>query len=94
MPLHSSNELRVLFLTLNSTSKLAPPFNETELLQSLVLQFLTHDGYIETAQAFAGEVHSEKKALSLDPNAVIHGCDVKEDEDAGHRQRIDMVKDP
>jgi hypothetical protein len=23
----------------------------------------------------------------LDPNAVIYGFDVKEDEDAGHRQR-------
>jgi hypothetical protein len=61
--------------------------NETELVQSLVLQFLTHDGYVETARAFAGEVHSEKKALSLDPNAIIRGFDVKEDQDAGNRQR-------
>jgi hypothetical protein len=52
-----------------------------------VLQFLQHDGYVETARAFAEEVHAEKKALSLDPNAVINGFDVKEDEDAGYRQR-------
>lgn len=71
-----------------SISKLAPPLNETELIQSLVLQFLTHDGYVESARAFADEIHSEKKALSLDPDAVIQGCEVKEDEDAGHRQRI------
>ncbi|KAH6682935.1 hypothetical protein B0J14DRAFT_556204 [Halenospora varia] len=71
-----------------STSKLAPPLSETDLIQSLVLQFLTHDGYIETARAFAEEVHSEKKALTLDPNAEIKGPDVKEDQDAGHRQRI------
>ncbi|TAQ88082.1 hypothetical protein B7494_g3622 [Chlorociboria aeruginascens] len=71
-----------------STEDLAPPLNETELIQSLVLQFLTHDGYVETARAFAEELHSEKKALSLDPHAVIHGCDIKEDEDAAHRQRI------
>lgn len=57
----------------------------SDLLQ--VLQFLQHDGYLETARAFAEEVHAEKKALSLDPNAVVHGFDVKEDEDAGHRQR-------
>lgn len=69
-----------------STSKIAPPMSETELIQSLVLQFLTHDGYVETARAFADEVHAEKKALSLDPDAVVHGFDVREDEDAGHRQ--------
>jgi hypothetical protein len=52
-----------------------------------VLQFLTHDGYVETAKVFAEEVRSEKQALSIDRNAVIQGFDVKEDEDAGHRQR-------
>ncbi|KAI9643906.1 hypothetical protein NHQ30_007257 [Ciborinia camelliae] len=70
------------------TIKLAPPLCETELIQSLVLQFLTHDGYVETARAFADEVHSEKKALNMDPDVVIPGFDIKEDEDAGHRQRI------
>lgn len=70
-----------------STAKLAPPLSETELIQSLVLQFLTHDGYVETAKAFSEEVHAEKKALSLDPNAAVNGFEVKEDEDAGHRQR-------
>jgi hypothetical protein len=59
--------------------------------RSQVLQFLQHDGYVETARAFAEEVHEEKKALSLDPNAVIHGFDVKEDEDAGHRQREHLL---
>ncbi|KAH8601031.1 hypothetical protein B0O99DRAFT_589892 [Bisporella sp. PMI_857] len=73
---------------MTSTSQLAPPLNETELIQSLVLQFLTHDGYVETARAFAEEIHSEKAALNLDPNSVINGIDVKEDGDAGHRQRI------
>lgn len=73
---------------MTSTVKLAPPLSETDLIQSLVLQFLTHDGYVETARAFAEEVYSEKKALSLDPNAIVGGVDVKEDEDAGHRQRI------
>ncbi|KAL5324183.1 hypothetical protein ACEPPN_008727 [Leptodophora sp. 'Broadleaf-Isolate-01'] len=75
-------------IEMTSTVKLAPPLSETDLIQSLVLQFLSHDGYVETARAFAEEVYSEKKALSLDPNAIIEGVDVKEDEDAGHRQRI------
>ncbi|RDW62743.1 hypothetical protein BP5796_11045 [Coleophoma crateriformis] len=71
-----------------STSRLAPPLSETDLIQQLVLQFLQHDGYIETARAFAEEVHAEKQALNLDPNTVVESFNVKEDEDAGHRQRI------
>ncbi|TVY65664.1 Uncharacterized protein LSUE1_G007172 [Lachnellula suecica] len=71
-----------------STSKLAPPLSETELIQSLVLQYLTYNGHTETAKAFADEVYAEKKALTLDPNEEVQGFDVKEDEDAGHRQRI------
>ncbi|KAG4432636.1 hypothetical protein IFR05_011889 [Cadophora sp. M221] len=75
-------------IEMTNTVKLAPPLSETDLIQLLVLQFLSHDGYVETARAFAEEVYSEKKALSLDPNAIIEGVDIKEDEDAGHRQRI------
>ncbi|KAH7356846.1 CTLH/CRA C-terminal to lish motif domain-containing protein [Rhexocercosporidium sp. MPI-PUGE-AT-0058] len=75
-------------IEMTNTVKLAPPLSETDLIQSLVLQFLSHDGYVETARAFAAEVHSEKKALSLDPNAIIEGVDVKEDEDASHRQPV------
>ncbi|CZT06326.1 related to human RANBPM NP_005484.1 [Rhynchosporium graminicola] len=71
-----------------STAKLASPLDETDLIQSLVLQFLTHEGYVETARAFAGEVYSEKQALSLDPNVPIQGFHVREDEDAGHRNHI------
>ncbi|KAF8863535.1 SPRY-domain-containing protein [Acephala macrosclerotiorum] len=71
-----------------STAKLSPPLDETELIQALILQALAHDGYVETARAFAEEVHAEKQALSLDPNEVVKGFDVEEDEDAGHRQRI------
>jgi hypothetical protein len=48
---------------------------------------LTHDGYIETARAFAEEVHSEKSALALDSKTAVEGFNVKEDKDAGHRQR-------
>lgn len=60
--------------------------NETELIQALVLQFLQHDGYVETARAFAEEINAEKKALSLDPNAPIEGINVKDDEHANKRQ--------
>ncbi|KAF9882117.1 SPRY domain-containing protein [Colletotrichum karsti] len=71
-----------------STTGLAPPMNETELIQSLVLQLLQHDGYVETARTFAEEINSEKRALSLDPDAPIEGINVKDDEHANKRQRI------
>ncbi|KAJ0159277.1 Ran-binding protein 9 [Colletotrichum tanaceti] len=71
-----------------STASLVPSMNETELIQALVLQFLQHDGYVETARAFAEEINAEKKALSLDPDAPIEGINVKDDEHANKRQRI------
>ncbi|OBR07537.1 SPRY domain-containing protein [Colletotrichum higginsianum IMI 349063] len=71
-----------------STASLVPAMNETELIQALVLQFLQHDGYVETARAFAEEINAEKKALSLDPDAPIEGINVKDDEHANKRQRI------
>jgi len=52
------------------------------------LQFLQHDGYVETARAFAEEIHGEKQALNLDPNREIEGINIKDDEDANNRQRI------
>ncbi|KAF3761103.1 hypothetical protein M406DRAFT_12357, partial [Cryphonectria parasitica EP155] len=72
----------------SDTSKLAPPLNETDLIQQLVLQFLQHDGYVETARAFAQEIQTEKQSLCLDPNVQVPGIDIKDDEDANNRQRI------
>ncbi|KAF7552197.1 hypothetical protein G7046_g7489 [Stylonectria norvegica] len=70
------------------TSKLVPGMNETELIQSLVLQFLQHDGYVETARAFAEDMKTQKEALNLDPNVKIDGISIEDDEDANNRQRI------
>ncbi|KAI1778405.1 SPRY-domain-containing protein [Hypoxylon cercidicola] len=66
----------------------SPQMGETELIQQLVLQFLQHDGYVETARAFAEEIHDEKKALQIDPRTPVPGINIKDDEDAHHRQRI------
>lgn len=52
-----------------------------------VLQFLQHDGYVETARAFAEEIQSEKQALNLDPDVQIEGINITDDEDANNRQR-------
>ncbi|KAK0728469.1 hypothetical protein B0T26DRAFT_738802 [Lasiosphaeria miniovina] len=69
-------------------SSLAPPLAESELIQQLVLQFLQHDGYVESARAFAEEILGEKKALCLGPNEHVEGINIKDDEDANNRQRI------
>lgn len=61
--------------------------NETELVQNLVLQFLQHDGYVETARAFAQDIQAQKVALNTDPNVKIDGLNIKDDEDANNRQR-------
>jgi hypothetical protein len=53
-----------------------------------VLQFLQHDGYVETARAFAEELESEKDALRLDPQEPVRGISIRDDEDAHNRQRI------
>ncbi|KAI0144085.1 SPRY domain-containing protein [Hypoxylon sp. NC0597] len=66
----------------------SPPMGETELIQQLVLQFLQHDGYVETARAFAEEIHAEKQALQIDQRTPVPGINIRDDEDAHHRQRI------
>ncbi|KAI0451063.1 ran-binding protein [Xylaria acuta] len=62
--------------------------SETELIQQLVLQFLQHDGYVETAREFAKEIHDEQQALHSDPSVPVMGINIKDDDDAHQRQRI------
>lgn len=69
------------------TSHLEPGMNETDLIQTLVLQFLQHDGYVETARAFAEDMKLQKEALNLNPNVTVDGVNIKDDEDANNRQR-------
>ncbi|KAK4230267.1 hypothetical protein QBC38DRAFT_507603 [Podospora fimiseda] len=79
-----ANEIRVA----DTRKHLAPDLTETELIQQLVLQFLQHDGYVETARAFAEEIHAEKTALRLNNKEPVKGINIKDDEDANNRQRI------
>ncbi|RFU71756.1 hypothetical protein TARUN_10506 [Trichoderma arundinaceum] len=68
------------------TSNLEQGMNETDLIQALVLQFLQHDGYVETARAFAEDMKVQKEALNLNPNVTVDGVNIKDDEDANNRQ--------
>ncbi|KAI0146204.1 SPRY domain-containing protein [Xylariaceae sp. FL1272] len=68
----------------------SPPISETELIQKLVLQFLQHDGYVETAREFAKELFEEHHALRIESTAPVSGfsVNVSDDDDANRRQRI------
>ncbi|CAG7917347.1 unnamed protein product [Penicillium olsonii] len=67
------------------TTNLQPPLDESALLQELVAQFLAHDGYVETARAFAEEVASETLALQNGRNEPLKKYEVEEDLEAINR---------
>lgn len=51
-------------------------------------QYLSHDGYVETARAFAKEVRAEARALKGTPEPNLEGyLSMEEDHDAMNRQR-------
>lgn len=68
------------------TSGLHPQLGEDELIQELVAQFLAHDGYVETARAFAREVKEESRALKNGRATPLKDYDTEEDLDAINRQ--------
>lgn len=68
-----------------STDNLQPPLDESALLQELVAQFLAHDGYVETARAFAEEVATETAALENGQQEPLKKYEVEEDREAINR---------
>jgi hypothetical protein len=69
-----------------NVSSLHPPFDETALIQELVAQFLAHDGYVETARAFAEEIREENRALQNSRETPPKDYEPEEDVDAINRQ--------
>lgn len=69
-------------------SKLHSGQEEGALLKELIAQFLVHDGYVETAKAFATELESEATALGKTITARIDKTTVEDDLDASNRQQI------
>ena len=71
-----------------NVSTLHPTLKRDDLCKALVAQYLSHDGYIETARAFAAEVRAESTALKGAPEPKLEGfLSMEEDHDAAHRQR-------
>jgi hypothetical protein len=60
--------------------------DENSLIQDLVAHFLGHDGYVETAKAFAEEIRREKQSLSNALQANTPTVAGRDDTDAVHRQ--------
>ena len=70
----------------NSVMSLHPPLNEGNLLQALVAHYLSHDGYVETAKAFAAEVKADDRALNKLQETAMGVTDEEEDLQAVNRQ--------
>lgn len=81
-------------INLTSAATLHLPLDETALIQELVAQFLAHDGYVETARAFADEVGAESRALKNGQGFRPKDIGAEEDLDAVNRQRRHFTPDP
>ncbi|KAI9887354.1 MAG: hypothetical protein M1823_000870 [Watsoniomyces obsoletus] len=71
-----------------SLSWLRIPLGDEALLQRFVVQYLKHEGYIETAGAFTREARAQAEALRGPEGSRGMESDPKSDIDALNRQRI------
>ena len=69
-----------------SALRLNPPMDESTLVQELVADFLAHDGYVETAKAYAEEVRAHSRPLQNGNGSVSQNFVADEDYDAIYRQ--------
>ncbi|KAK8245952.1 ran-binding protein [Phyllosticta capitalensis] len=74
-------------ISTRNVSSLKPGLDESALIHELIAQYLAHDGYVETARAFAAEVREESRALA-GGNSHTKDLEPEEDVDAINRQKI------
>lgn len=74
-------------ILLADVSSLHPPDDEGALIHKLVNQYLAHEGYIETAKAYAKDVHDQQESLSSQSHP-IQLPDSDDDIHASNRQKI------
>ncbi|KAL8722226.1 MAG: hypothetical protein Q9225_001271 [Loekoesia sp. 1 TL-2023] len=84
------HEREVISEEINATSisSLHSRPDESAFLKELVSQFLTRDGFVETAKAFAEEVQAESRALQFSTDDSHNEVSIEEDLDASNRQQI------
>ncbi|TKA70907.1 hypothetical protein B0A55_07483 [Friedmanniomyces simplex] len=68
-------------------SALHPPDTEGTLIHKLIGQYLAHEGYVDTAKAFAKDVHEQQQSLFRDPQPFTPP-DSEDDIHAINRQKI------
>lgn len=71
----------------NGVDDLHPPDDEDALVHNLIGQYLAHEGYVETAKAFARDVHDRQQSLSSEPKP-FQLPDSEDDIHAFNRQKI------
>ena len=79
-------------IQLTSTASLRPPLDETALIQRLVAQYLSHEGYVGTVAIFTREVRAEATSLSRLHHSQLE-LDHPEDSDSVLRQRKRMGRE-
>jgi len=62
-----------------------PSLDESSAVQELVGQYLTHEGYVETARSFSDDVQKDRQSLSRGEQAV-KTMDTSDDVNAINRQ--------
>jgi len=75
-------------INLESPKSLHGHVDETSFLQNLVLQYLAHEGYVNTAKSFTHEVQTASKLLDGDTHTTSGIPEYKEDQDAVNRQSL------
>ena len=68
-------------------TNLHPPDDENALIHNLVGQYLAHEGYVETAKAFAKDVHEQHQSIASEPQP-FQIPDSEDDIHAFNRQKI------
>lgn len=75
------------------TTSLGSGMDENTLVQNLVAQYLAHDGYVETARAFAEELTREKNALNSAQPGTAPTAPAADDTEAVHRQSTYLLSE-
>ncbi|KAK3085177.1 hypothetical protein LTR53_020124, partial [Teratosphaeriaceae sp. CCFEE 6253] len=80
-------ELTLASIAQTDVSALHPPDDEDALVHRLIAQYLAHEGYVDTAKAFAQDVHEQRESLSSAPQPFV-APDPDDDVHAVNRQKI------
>lgn len=78
-----------IYAEINQRPNPPPSLDESTLIQAFVASYLAHDGYVDTAKAFAEDVQKEARALaSSGRRGSARPLGIKEDQHAINRQSM------